>query len=71
MESAGAKVATRIPKSLRDRLEQRAEQAGCKLSPVIAGLLEAVLDLEERLAPFRPAIERTERSPSAMMPASG
>lgn len=54
-------VSGRVTKRLRARLQKRALQSGLKLSAAIAELLEVALDLEDQLAPFRPAIERLMR----------
>ena len=57
-EDVRVTIATRVPRKLRARLETRAAQSGHKLSSAAADLLEVALDLEEKLEPFRPAIER-------------
>lgn len=57
-EDVRVTIATRVPRRLRTRLEARAAQSGHKLSSAAADLLELALDLEQKLEPFRPAIER-------------
>jgi hypothetical protein len=60
---AGARVtiASRVPMSFKTRLHERATQSGYRLSDAIAELLEFALDLEEKLKPFRPALDRLMR----------
>ena len=54
-------LTSRVPEALRRRLEARATDSGLKLSAVVAELLEVALDFEEKLQPFRSAIERLMR----------
>ena len=54
-------VTGRVTKSLKTRLQKRALQSGYKVSAAVAELLEAALDFEDKLMPFRPAIERLMR----------
>lgn len=54
-------LTSRVPKDLKSRLKARADRSGAKLSAVAADLLELALTLEERLEPFRLAIERLVR----------
>ena len=60
-ETARVTMASRVTPKLRTRLEQRAVQAGYTPSAAIAEFLEMALELEEKLKPFRPAIERLVR----------
>lgn len=56
-----APISSRVTKSLKARLLERAAKAGLKPGPAIAELLQFALDFEDKLAPFRPAIERLMR----------
>lgn len=54
-------ISSRVTKRLKARLQERATQSGLKPGTAIAELLQFALDFEDRLAPFRPAIERLMR----------
>ena len=54
-------VTSRVSEGLKRRLDERAERSGRTRSAVVAELLEAALELEDKLEPFRPAIERLMR----------
>lgn len=61
-EDARCVISSRIPVRIRDRLKARVGDSSDRtLSSVVAELLEAALDFEEQLEPFRPAIERLMR----------
>jgi plasmid stability protein len=61
-------LTSRVPTSLKRRLEARSARSGFKLSAVAADLLEFALELEERLEPFRLAIERLVRAENLSAP---
>ena len=60
-EAPRVTVTSRVTERLRQRLDEHAARSGCKRSALISDLLETALDFEEKLEPFRPAIERLMR----------
>jgi metal-responsive CopG/Arc/MetJ family transcriptional regulator len=60
-ESPRVTVTSRVTEQLRQRIDDRAARSGRNRSALIADLLEVALEFEEKLEPFRPAIERLMR----------
>lgn len=61
-------LTARVPRILKQRLEARASQSNRTLSALVAELLEVALDLEGKLRPFQPAIERLIREDGLTVP---
>jgi predicted DNA-binding protein len=60
-ETPRVTVTSRVSDGMKRRLDERAERSGCTRSALVAELLEVALELEDKLEPFRPAIERLMR----------